>query len=66
MAPSELLFNRKVRGYLPELTHKKVINKHKRAKTNLGKKKAENKEYYDRNRRAKEADIRTGDTVICK
>ena len=36
------------------------------AKTNLGKKKEENKEYYDRNRRAKEADIRMGDTVICK
>ena len=27
VAPSELLFNRKIRGYLPELTHKKVINK---------------------------------------
>ena len=38
VAPSELLFNRKIRGYLPELTHKKVINKHKMAKTNLEKK----------------------------
>ena len=66
VAPSELLFNRKIKGYLPELTHKKVINKHKMAKTNLEKKKEENKEYYDRNRRAKEADIKTGDTVICK
>ena len=66
MAPSELLFKRKIRGYLPELTHKKVINKHKMAKTNLEKRKEENKEYYDRNRRAKEADTRTGDTVICK
>ena len=50
---------------MTELTHKKVINKHKMAKTNL-KKKEENKDYYDRNRRAKEADIRTGDIVICK
>ena len=51
---------------MPELTHKNVINKYKMAKTNLEKRKEENKEYYDRNRRAKEADIRTGDTVICK
>ena len=36
------------------------------AKTNLEKKKEENKEYYDRYRRAKEAGIRTGDTVTCK
>ena len=54
VAPSELLFNRKIRGYLPELTNKKVINKHKMAKTNLEKKKEENKEYYDRNGKAKE------------
>ena len=51
VAPSELLFNRKIRGYLPELTNKKVINK--MAKPNLEKKKEENKEYYDRNRKAK-------------
>ena len=36
------------------------------AKINLEKKKENNKEYYDRNRRAKEVDIRAGDTVICK
>ena len=66
VAPSELLFNRKIKGYLPELTHKKVINNHKMAKTRKREEKKESKEYYDRNRRAKEADIRTGDTVICK
>ena len=65
-SPSELLFKGKIRRYLPELTLKKVINKHKLAKTNLEKKKEENKEYYDRSRRAKEADIRTEDTAICK
>ena len=43
------------------------MNKHKMAKTNLEKKKEENKEYYDRrNRREKKADIRTADTAICK
>ena len=66
VVPSELLLNRKITGYLPELTNKKVINKHKMAKTNLENKKEENKEYYDRNRKAKEGDIRTGDIVICK
>ena len=38
VAPSELLCNRKITGYLPELTNKKVINKHKMAITNLEKK----------------------------
>ena len=36
------------------------------AKKNLKKKREGNKKCYDRNRRAKEADIRTGDSIICK
>ena len=28
VAPCELLFNRQIRGYLPELTRKKVVNRH--------------------------------------
>jgi hypothetical protein len=64
--PCELLFNRQIRGYLPELTRKKVVNRHKRAKQNLEHKKEENKEYYDRNKSTKEAGIKKGEIVICK
>ena len=45
--PCELLFNRKIQGALPELTSKKVINKHKEAKENIDKRKNTNKKYYD-------------------
>ena len=66
VAPCELLFNRQIKGYLPELKKKRVVNKHNKAKRNLEKSKEENKEYYDRKRRTKEAGIKKGDTVICK
>ena len=65
MAPCELLFNRTIRGKLPELTSNKVVNKHKMAKANIEMQKETNKAYYDKRKRAKEADIEIGDTVIC-
>ena len=63
--PCELLFNRTIRGQLPELLAKKVLNKHKQAKENIEKKKAQNKEYYDKRHNTKESEIKEGDTVIC-
>ena len=63
--PCELLFNRTIRGQLPELPAKKVLNKHKQAKENIEKKKAQNKEYYDKKHNTKESEIKEGDTVIC-
>ena len=65
VAPCELLFNRTIRGKLPELTSNKVVNKHKMAKANIEMQKETNKAYYDKRKRAKEADIEIGDTVIC-
>ena len=67
VAPCELLFNRTIRGKLPELTSKsnKVVNKHKMAKANIETQKEKNKAYYDERKRAKEADINIEDTVIC-
>ena len=56
--PCELLFNRTIRGQLPELPAKTVINKHKQAKDNIEKKKAQNKEYYDKKHRTKESEIK--------
>ena len=64
--PCELLFNRKIQGTLPELTTKKVINKHKEAKENIDKRKHTNKKYYDVKKRAKASNIKEGDTVICE
>lgn len=66
VAPCELLFNRPIRGYLPELTKRKVVNKHAVAKNHLEKKKQENKEYYDQKKKVKESEIKEGDTVLCK
>ena len=63
--PFELIFNRTIRGQLPELPAKTVINKHKQAKDNIEKKKAQNKEYYNKKHKAKESEIKEGNTVIC-
>ena len=63
--PCELLFNREIRGQLPELPAKKVLNKHRQAKDNIETKKAQSKEYYDKKHNTKESEIQKGDTVIC-
>ena len=65
IAPCELLYNRTVKGYLPELPSKKVLNKHKAAKENIEKSKERNKANYDKTHHAKESDIKEGDIVIC-
>ena len=62
--PCELLFNRTVKGLLPQLPCKKVLNKHKLAKTNIENRKANNKRYQDKRRHVKESDIDVGDIVI--
>jgi len=64
--PCELLFNRKVKGLLPELPSKKIVNKHKYAQDNINACKLSNKRYQDRRRNTKESDIQVGDIVICK
>ena len=43
IAPCELLYNRTVKGHLPELPSKKVLNKHKEAEENIEKSKHGNK-----------------------
>ena len=64
--PCELLFNRTVKGLLPQLPCKKVLSKHKLAKTNTENRKASNKRYQDKRRHVKESDIAIGDIVICE
>ena len=53
VAPCELLFNRQIRGRLPQLQMKKLVNKHRKAKRNIERKKEENKVYYDQKKKAK-------------
>ena len=65
IAPCELLYKRTVKGYLPELPSKKVLNKHKEAKENIEKSKERNKANYDNRHHAKESDIKEGDIAIC-
>ena len=64
--PCELLFNRQVKGQLPQLIDTRVINNHKFAKENIDTRKQSNKDYQDKKRAAKEANTHEGDIVICK
>ena len=64
--PCELLFNRKVKSQLPQLKRSRIVNKHKCARENIEAREWSNKEYQDKKRGVKEADIKVGDTVTCK
>eukprot|EP00794_Sanderia_malayensis_P005113 gene5112-biopygen4171 len=66
VAPCELLFNRSVRGKLPSLEKKRVLNKHKEARENEQKSQTYQKDYADRRRHAKESSITIGDSVLVK
>ena len=66
VAPSELLFNRKIRGKLPSIEKKLVLNRHKEARENEKKSQAYHKSYADNRRNAKESNIKVGDTVLVK
>ena len=65
VASCELLFNLQIRGQLPQLQTKKVVNRHRKAKQNIERKKEENKVYYNQKKKAKYSDIHVGDTVLC-
>ncbi len=51
--PSELLFNRTVKGKIPAVTDKNITNRHKEAQDNEKARKERNKEYADNRRNAK-------------
>ena len=65
IAPCELLFNRTVKGYLPDLPSKKILNRHKEAIENIEKSKERNKENYEKRHHAQESNIKEGNIVIC-
>ena len=62
--PSELLFNRTVRGALPTLKPRIIVNRHQEAKEDEQKRCTYNKSYADLHRHAKESLIKVGDTVL--
>ncbi|XP_065058440.1 uncharacterized protein K02A2.6-like [Rhopilema esculentum] len=66
VAPSQLLFNRKVRGKIPEITGRIVINKHKDARENEIKSQNYHTKYANQRRNAKESSIAVGDAVLVK
>ena len=66
IAPAELLFNRKIRGFLPDIVSTKVVDKQKLVHDNIITRKDKNRKYHDTCQKVKESDINVGDVVICK
>jgi hypothetical protein len=63
--PAELLFNRTVKGKLPVLRKRNIINRHRQARQNEESKENNNK-YADNKRNVKKSDIKVGDRVLVK
>ena len=61
--PSELLFNRKIRTKLPQMV---IGSDQSKVQQNDDQAKKKMKEYADANSKAKQADIRVGDTVLIR
>ena len=66
VAPTELLFNRIVRGTLPELTPNNFVNRHAMAQTNDAENKDKMKSYADTRRNVRKNELKEGDQVIVK
>ena len=64
--PSELFFNCTVKGKLPVITTKIIVNRHKEARDNEETRKERNKEYADHRRKAKKSEIKVGDYVLVR
>ena len=64
--PCELLFNRQIRGKLPSIQKKIIIDRHAEAKENEARSQIYHKQYADKRRNAKESDIAVGDRVLVK
>ena len=62
--PAELLFNRTVKGKLPVLAKRKVLNRHKTAKMNDMTKQQYDKQYVNANRNVKKSSLKIGDYVL--
>ncbi|XP_065066071.1 uncharacterized protein K02A2.6-like [Rhopilema esculentum] len=66
IAPSELLYNRVIRGKLPCLIKTSKSKRHREAQENDAVGKEKMKSYADKRRHTKISDIKVGDTVLLK
>ena len=64
--PAQLLFNRIVRGKIPVIPRRKIINRHQEARENKEKRKKHNKRYADHRRNKQKSEIRVGDYVLAR
>ena len=66
VSPAELLFNRTVKGKLPILQKRSILNRHREARQNEASKKEYHKRYADSRRNTKKSAIKVGDCVLVR
>ena len=66
IAPSELLFNRKVQGKFPTLENHRVIYRPKEARINEERSCSYQETYANKRRKARKSNIQVGDTVLVR
>ncbi|CAB3991864.1 Retrovirus-related Pol poly from transposon [Paramuricea clavata] len=64
--PSELLFNRVIKGKLPVINSKKIVNRHKEARDNEKTRQERNREYANQRRNTRKSDLQVGDYVLVR
>ena len=64
--PAELLFNRTVKGKLPILQKRNILNRHREARQTEASKKEYQKRYADSRRNTKKSAIKVGDCVLVR
>ena len=64
--PSELLFNRVIKGKLPVINSKKIVNQHKEARDNEKTRQERNREYANQRRNTRKSDLQVGDYVLVR
>ena len=64
--PSELLFNRKIRGTLPVLSRNIIVNRHNEAREKESRRQEYNKSYVNNRRNTKKSNISVGDYVLVR
>ena len=64
--PAELLFNRTVKGKLPILERKNIVDRHQEALAREDTRQKYNKQYSDKRRNTRKSEINIGDHVLVK
>ncbi|CAB4045072.1 Transposon Tf2-9 poly [Paramuricea clavata] len=64
--PSELLFNRVIKGKLAVINSKKIVNRHKEARDNEKTRQERNREYANQRRNTRKSDLQVGDYVLVR